>query len=263
MRATCFQVWFRRRMTTWSSGQHDHAAGGLIDQGLVVGLERAHHHAADHVVGVRDRRSAGRGDALRERHADRHAERNRFGDRAGDGEEFFRYRPAGRGGHVHGRLDVHHHGIHGQRDPARRNDAAQRVVDQDELVARRVGVAQGADFHASRQLGAEQVDHVLVFFLDADDGPTGPDQLHGDGHAFDGGVEVIAEDFFVFMEQRFAFGRIQQDRIGLPGELDVGRESGPARADHARFGDRIQSHLCHGNSWDVFRGFGAADTCRR
>ena len=78
----------------------------------------------------------------------------------------------------------------------------ERVVDQDELVARRIGVAQGADFHAPRQPAAEQLDHVLVFFLDADDGPAGPDQLHGGGHAFDGGVEVIAEDFFVFMEQR-------------------------------------------------------------
>ena len=107
MRATCFHVWFRRRITTWSSGKHDHAAGGLIDQGLVVGLEGAHHHAADHVVGVRDRRPAGRGHALRERHADRHAQRNRLGDRAGDGEEFFRDRAAGRGGHVHGRFDVH------------------------------------------------------------------------------------------------------------------------------------------------------------
>ena len=157
---------------------------------------------------------------------------------------------AGRGGHVDGRLDVHHHGVHGQGDAARRNDPAEGVVDEDELVARRVGVAQGADLHALRQPGAEQLDHVLVFFLDADDGPTGPDELHGGGHAFDGGVEVIAEDFLVFMEQRLALGRVEQHGIGLAGEFDVGGEAGPARADHARLGDHIESHLCHDNSWD-------------
>ena len=99
---------------------------------------------------------------------------------------------------------------------------------------------------ARGSFAAEQVDHVLVLFLDADDGPIGPDQSHGDGHAFDGGVEVLAEDLFVLMKQRLAFGRVEQYGIGLPGELDVGRKSGPARPDHAGCGDRIQSHLCHG-----------------
>ncbi len=214
----------------------------------MVGLERAHHHAADHVVGIGDRRPAGRGHALGKRHADRHAERDRLGDRAGDREKFLRHGAAGRGGHVDGRLDVHHHRIHGQRDPTRRNDPFQRVVDQNELVARRVGVAERADFHASGQFGTKQVDHVLVFFLDADDGPLGPHQLHGDGHAVDGGVEIVAEHFLVFMEQRFALGRVEQYGIGLPGQLDMGRESGPARTDHTRCGDRIQSYLCHANS---------------
>jgi len=217
----------------------------------VVGLERAHHNAADHVIGVGDRRSASRGNALRECHADRHAEGNRFGDRAGDSEKLFGYGAASRGGHIHGRLDVHHHGIHGQRDPARRNDAFERVIDQDELVAGRISIAQRANFHASRQFGAEQVDHIVVFFLDADDGSIGPDQLHGDRHAFDGGVEVIAEDFFIFMKQRFALGGIQKNRIGLSGKLDMGRKTRPARTDHARFGDRIESHLCHGCSLDT------------
>ena len=124
----------------------------------------------------------------------------------------------------------------------------QRVVDQDELVARRIGVAQGADFHAARQPGAEQVDHVLVFLLDADNGPIGPDELHGGRKTFDGGVEIIAEDFLVLVEQWLALGGVQQHGIGLPGELDVGRKSGPARTDNARCGDRIQSHLCHANS---------------
>ena len=132
-------------------GQHDHAAGRFIDQGVVVRLERAHHHAADHVIRVGHGGPAGRGHALRERHADRHAERHRFGHRAGDGEKLLGHRLSRRRGHVDGRLDVHHHGVHGQRDAARRNDAAQGVVDEDELVAGRIGVAERADLHVLRQ----------------------------------------------------------------------------------------------------------------
>ena len=123
-------------------GQDDDAAGGLIDQGIVIGLEGAHHHAADHVVRVGNGRPAGRLHALGERDADRHAERDRFGHRAGDGEKLLGHRLAGRGGHVDGRFHVHHHGVNRQRDAARRNDAAQGVVDQDELVAGRIGIAQ-------------------------------------------------------------------------------------------------------------------------
>ena len=62
----------------------------------------------------------------------------------------------------------------GQRDAARRNHAAQHVVDQDELVAGRIGVAERGHVHAAGQLRPQQVDHVAIFFLDADDAPPAP-----------------------------------------------------------------------------------------
>ena len=55
-------------------------------------------------------------------------------------------------------------------------------------------------------------------------------------------VDVLAEHFFVFVQQRLALGGVDQDGIGLAGELDMGGKPGPAGPDHARLGDRIQSH---------------------
>ena len=69
-------------------GQHDHSAGRLIDQGVVILFEIAHHHAADDVVGVGNGRPAGRRDALGQRHAHGNPQRYRLGHGAGDGEVF-------------------------------------------------------------------------------------------------------------------------------------------------------------------------------
>jgi len=55
-------------------GQHDHPAGRLVDQGVMVLFEVAHHHAADDVVGVGDSGSAGGRHALGQRNTDRHAQ---------------------------------------------------------------------------------------------------------------------------------------------------------------------------------------------
>ena len=64
--------------------------------------------------------------------------------------------------------------------------------------------------------------------------PRGPDQSHGDGGSFDDVIDVIAEHLFVFMQQRLALGGIDQNRIGLCGEFDVGGKPGPAGPHNSR-----------------------------
>ena len=60
------------------------------------------------------------------------------------------------------------------------------------------------------------------------DAPSGPDQPHADGRAFDHVVDVLAEHFLVFVQQRLALGRVDDDRVGLAGQFDVGGEPGAA-----------------------------------
>jgi hypothetical protein len=47
------------------------------------------------------------------------------------------------------------------------------------------------------------------------------------------------------MEQRLAFGGIEEHCIGLTGQFDVGGKTGPARAHDARLGDHLQSYIRH------------------
>jgi len=106
-------------MVAW---QHDDAAGGFIDQGVMVLFEVAHHHAADEEAGVGDGRAAGRGDALGQRRAERHAQRNRLGHGPRNGEIFFGNGLFGGQGDVQRGLDVDDDCSDGQWDAARRND---------------------------------------------------------------------------------------------------------------------------------------------
>ena len=41
------------------------------------------------------------------------------------------------------------------------------------------------------------------------------DQPHADGHALDHPVDVLAEDLFILVQQRFALGGVDQHGIGL------------------------------------------------
>ena len=86
----------------------------------------------------------------------------------------------------------------------------------------------------------------LVLFLDADDAPLGPDQPHADGRAFDHVVDVGAEHFLVFVQQRLALGGVDEDGVGLAGELDVGGKAGPAGPDHARLENVLNRDVSHG-----------------
>ena len=140
-------------------------------------------------------------------------------------------------GDVHGGLDVHHHGADGQGNAARRNHPAQHVVDQNELVAGRIGVAERGHVHVAGNLRPQQVDHVAILFLDADDPALGADQAHADGRACQHVVDVAAQHFLVLVQQGLAFGRVDQDGVGFSGQFDVGGKPRAARPDHARLED--------------------------
>ena len=86
----------------------------------------------------------------------------------------------------------------------------------------------------------------MILVLDADDARPAPDQPHGDGHALEHPVDVLAQDFLVLMQQRLALGGVDQHGIGLAGELDVGGKAGPAGPDHSRLGNVLDSDLAHG-----------------
>ena len=101
------------------------------------------------------------------------------------------------------------------------------------------------------ELRPQQVDHVQVFFLDADDAPAGPDQPHADGQAFQHVVDVGAEHLFVFVQQGLALGRVDDDRIGFTGQLYVGREAGAAGPDYTSL-----EHVFQGNRGHYLLGVG-------
>ncbi len=148
-------------------------------------------------------------------------------------------------GDVHGGFHVHHHRAHGQGDAAGRNHAAQHVVNENELVAGGIGVAKRGHVHVSGELRPQQVDHVAVLFLNADDAPRGPHQAHADGQALQHVVDVGAEHLLVLVQQGLAFGRIDDDRIGFSGQLDVGGETGAAGADYSRLEHVFQGNRGH------------------
>ena len=85
----------------------------------------------------------------------------------------------------------------------------------------------------------------MVFFLDADDAPRGPHQPHADGQAFQHVVDVGAEHLLVLVQQRLAFGGVDDDRVGFAGQLDVGGETGAAGPDHPRLEHVFQGNRGH------------------
>ena len=123
---------------------------------------------------------------------------------------------------------------------------AQHVVDEDELIAGRIGVLQRSHLHARGQLGPQQGDDVVVLDLDADDRPPRADQLHGGGHALDDAVDALAEDLFILVQEGLAFGGVQHQGVGAGGQFHVGGKAGAAGPDHPRFGNVLDSDFGHG-----------------
>ncbi len=63
--------------------------------------------------------------------------------------------------------------------------------------------------------------------------------------AFQHSVGILAEDFFVLMQQRLTFGRVDHHGVGLAGQFHMGRKPGPSGAYHTRRGHRIKCNLRH------------------
>ena len=214
---------------------------------LVTGTSRPaaglrHHHSAQQHAEVVDRRSARRRDHLADGDADGHAQRDGVADGAGDGEILLRHRLVQ--ANVHQGLDVGDHRVHVLGQPAGRDDAAGDDVDQDELVARRIGVRQrwrrGC---SSGRLLLHRGDDVVVLFLDADDALRRADHLHGRQHSAQERLGVVVQQLLVLVQQRLALGRVGDDQRHARPQLHRRGKSSAACAHDAQLAHAIWGHL--------------------
>ena len=72
-----------------------------------------------------------------------------------------------------------------------------------------------------------------------------PTSRMADGQALQHVVGVGAEHLLVLVQQRLALGGVDQDGVGLAGQLDVGGKAGPAGPDHARLVNIFNPNGCH------------------
>ena len=93
--------------------------------------------------------------------------------------------------------------------------------------------------------GPEQGNDVLIFPFDTDGSPLSPHQVHSGSKPFEDAVGQLAENLFIFMQQRFALGGVDHHRIGLAGELHMGREPGPTRSHHSCLSHLLKRNLYH------------------
>jgi len=121
-------------MVAW---QNDHAGGGFGDRAVEVGGGFPHHHATDGKHRIIDGGSAGGGNALAQRNAERDIKGRRFTHRPGDGDDLADHRPAlGGGGNIGQRFHILHHGSDMNRQSRRRNQAPGHRVHQIVFVTR-------------------------------------------------------------------------------------------------------------------------------
>ena len=132
-----------------------------------------------------------------------------------------------------------------QGNSARRNHPAKHVENQDEFIARRISISQGSHVHVSRQFGSHQFDDVAVFFLDADNAAPRADEFHTGVHAFDHRVGKLPQYFFIFMQQGFALGGIEQQRIGFSAQFYVRGKARAPGANDSSLGDIFNGNIGH------------------
>ena len=219
-------------------GQHDDAAGGLRDGHVQIGCRLGHHHAAEKHAEVGNRGSTGGIDNLANGDANGNAQRDGMGDSSGDGEVLVRHRTVQPD--VHQRLHIGHGAVDVLRQATGRNHAASDHVHQDELVAGGIAIGQRLHTNARRRLRLNRGNDVEIFFLDADHALARPDQLHGHRHAAQERLGVVVQQFFVFMEERFALGGVGNQEGGLGFELDRRGKAAAAGADDSQLVDSVK-----------------------
>ena len=200
------------------------------------------HHGSAHqnLEGVGRRATRG-GNDFSDGHAHGHVQRHGLRHRPRHGQILVRHGTVPRD--VNQRLDVGNHRAHIQRQAAGRDHAAGYVINQNELVARRVDVAQGADFHVVRKQRREGAHDVIVLFLDADNAAPRAHALHGRAQAGEHLRAVVEQKFLVLVQQRFALRRVHNVGFRLPLQLHRGRESRSSRAHYAVLLDGITQRI--------------------
>ena len=242
--AAIWRVW--RWMSEWSCGQNDDAAGGFGDGDVEAGGGLGHHDAAEEDAEIRDGGAAGGCDDFADGDADGDAEGDGRADGAGDGEVFVRDGLVE--ADVHQGFDVGDHGVDVLGQAAGRDDAAGDDVDEDELVAGRVGVGERGNADVGGGVLLERGDDVVVLFFDADDAGGRADDFHDLGHAAEEGLGEVVEKFLVLVQEGLALGGVGDDERDAGGELDRGGKAASASADDAEFGD---SGGGHGRVWGL------------
>ena len=118
-------------------------------------------------------------------------------DRAGDGQIFpgNRFFP----GQVEHRLHVLAENADILRKRTRLNHPSGHIIDQNELIARGIEIAQPENRHFRREFRFEQSDHILVFLFDGDKSLFGSDRF---AYFIQSPHDIIGkrfQKFFIFM----------------------------------------------------------------
>ena len=229
MRSTWRRPWRYHAIERVRDRQHHDTAQRLGHRFIEAAGQASHHHAAEQRRHIVFRRPASRLDEVADPNPYRDAQRDRRADRAGDGQVL-----VGHGAvdaDVHQRLDIDHHGADVFRQASGRDDAANRVVDQQELVAGRVGVAERQDADAGGQLRRQRLLHGGVLVLDPDDALLGRHEPHDRREAAEHRRRLVLHQLLVFVEQRLTLGAVDDHRGDARGQFDRRGETASAGAD--------------------------------
>lgn len=218
-------------------GKHDEAAGSLGYRLIQTPGETTHHGTTDKHSKFGNYGPAGRLDDVGKRRPDRDSKGARTPHSTGNGQEFVCDRPLA--ADIEKRFDVADHDSEMDGKASRRDDPAGYIVDQDEFVTGRVGVGQGMQRRVGREGFLQAANQLFVFFLDPDYGPRGADSLQGNLESSSNFRPVMNQKFLVFVKQRLAFGRINDEHFCPGGQFDRRGKARPARADHAVFRDEV------------------------
>jgi hypothetical protein len=201
-----------------------------------IGFKVSHHYAADDKRRLFDGDSARFFNAPGKRRSNRNTKRAGMSDISRYGNEFLRNRFSFRGGgNIACCFNIHHNGSDGKRNPAGRNDSAERFINQDKFVASGVRIVQRSDLHIADQLRVERFDSMFVFPLNTNNSRFRSCELHSNCQTVDELFGAVLDQFFIFMQERFTLGSVDDNGICFAGEFNMGRKSRSAGSNNTRF----------------------------